>query len=120
MASSIIAGFACGLCGLVFSEVLGLGTEVLMSVITSQLLFGYLLDLLLGKLILTSICIGFGFFGGLFSPALFLGGVLGAIIFQLPVTSTNPDLLSVLAVSGMAAVSSSVIGAPLTAIILVS
>ena len=115
----IIAGFACGLCGMVFSEVLGLGTDVLMSVITSQLLFGYLFALLLGKLILTSICIGFGFFGGLFSPALFLGGVLGAIVFQLPVTSANPELLSVLAVSGMAAVSSSVIGAPLTAIILV-
>jgi len=115
----IIAGFACGICGMIFSEVLGLGTDVLMSVITSQLLFGYLLALLLGKLILTSICVGFGFFGGLFSPALFLGGVLGAIVFQLPVTSANPDLLSVLAVSGMAAVSSSVIGAPLTAIILV-
>jgi len=115
----IIAGFACGVCGMVFSEVLGLGTDVLMSVITSQLLFGYLFALLLGKIILTSICIGFGFFGGLFSPALFLGGVLGAIVFQLPVTSANPDLLSVLAVSGMAAVSSSVIGAPLTAIILV-
>ena len=115
----IIAGFACGLCGMVFSEILGLGTDVLMSVITSQLLFGYLSALLIGKLILTSICVGFGFFGGLFSPALFLGGVLGAIVFQLPVTSANPDLLSVLAVSGMAAVSSSVIGAPLTAIILV-
>ena len=70
-------------------------------------------------MILTGICIGFGFFGGTFSPALFLGGVLGAIIYQLPITSGNPDLLSVLAVSGMAAVSSSVIGAPITAIILV-
>ncbi len=115
----IIAGFACGICGMIFSDVLGLGTEVLMSVITSQQSLGYLLALLLGKLVLTSICIGFGFFGGVFSPALFLGGVVGAIVFQLPVTSTNPDLLSVLAVSGMAAVSSSVIGAPLTAIILV-
>ena len=55
----------------------------------------------------------------MFSPALFLGGVLGAIVFQLPITSSNPELMSVLAVSGMAAVSSSVIGAPITAIILV-
>ena len=115
----IIAGFACGLCGMMFSEVLGLGTEVLMSVITSQQIFTYLVTLLIAKLILTSICIGFGFFGGTFSPALFLGGVLGAIVFQLPLTSANPDLLSVLAVSAMAAVSSSVIGAPITAIILV-
>jgi CIC family chloride channel protein len=115
----VIAGFACGLCGMIFSEVLGLGTEVLISVITSQQLLGYLFALLIGKLILTAICIGFGFFGGMFSPALFLGGVLGAIVFQLPFTSMSPELLSVLAVSGMAAVSSSVIGAPITAIILV-
>ena len=115
----LVAGFACGLCGMIFSEILGLGTETLMSVITSEQNIKYLIALLVGKLILTSLCIGFGFFGGTFSPALFLGGVLGALIFQLPITSTNPDLLSVLAVSGMAAVSSSVIGAPITAIILV-
>ena len=115
----IIAGFACGLSGMIFSEILGLGTETLISVITNEQNLAYLFALLIGKLILTSICIGFGFFGGTFSPALFLGGVLGAIIFQLPITSINPDLLSVLAVSGMAAVSSSVIGAPITAIILV-
>ena len=115
----LIAGFACGLFGMIFSEILGLGTETLMSVITSEQNIKYLFALLVGKLILTSVCIGFGFFGGTFSPALFLGGILGALIFQLPITSTNPDLLSVLAVSGMAAVSSSVIGAPITAIILV-
>ena len=115
----IVAGFACGLCGTIFSDILGLGTEILMSVITTQQILSYLIALLLGKLILTSICIGFGFFGGTFSPALFLGGVLGAIIFQLPITSSNPELMSVLAVSGMAAVSSSVIGAPITAVILV-
>ena len=117
--SPVIAGLACGICGTVFGEVLGLGTHTLMSVITSQQVIGYLIALLLGKLVLTSICIGFGFFGGMFSPALFLGGVLGAIVFQLPITSMNSDLLSVLAVSAMASVSSSVIGAPITAIILV-
>ena len=44
---------------------------------------------------------------------------MGLLVFQLPFTAINPDLLSVLAVSGMAAVSSSVIGAPIAAIILV-
>jgi CIC family chloride channel protein len=115
----IIAGFACGICGMIFSDILGLGTDTLISVITNEQNLSYLFALLIGKLILTSICIGFGFFGGTFSPALFLGGVLGAIISQLPMTSFNPELLSVLAVSGMAAVSSSVIGAPITAIILI-
>ncbi len=115
----IIAGFACGLFGMIFSEVLGLGTEVLKSVITSQQLIGFLVALLIGKLVLTSICVGFGFFGGMFSPALFMGGVLGALVCQLPLTSMNLELISVLSVAGMAAVSSSVIGAPITAIILV-
>jgi len=115
----VIAGLFCGLCGMVFDEILGLGTDTLMSVITSEQNFIYLTALLIGKLILTSMCIGFGFFGGTFSPALFLGGIVGALVFQLPFTAINPDLLSVLAVSGMAAVSSSVIGAPIAAIILV-
>ena len=59
------------------------------------------------------------FFGGTFSPALFLGGILGAIVYNFNFFDLNINYLSVLAVSGMAAVSSSVIGAPITAIILV-
>ena len=115
----VIAGILCGLFGMFFDEVLGLGTDTLMLVITSEQNTNYLIALLVGKLILTSACIGFGFFGGTFSPALFLGGIVGALVFQLPITNLHPDLISVLAVSGMAAVSSSVIGAPITAIILV-
>ena len=115
----IIAGVVCGLCGMVFDEILGLGNETLMMVITSEQNYFYLLALLLGKLFLTSICIGFGFYGGTFSPALFLGGIVGALVFQLPIHSLEPELITILAVSGMAAVSSSVIGAPITAIVLV-
>ena len=90
-----------------------------MLIITSEQSYQYLLLLLVGKLLLTSICIGFGFFGGTYSPALFLGAIVGALVFQLPFTNLNPDLLAILAVCGMAAVSSSVIGAPITSIILV-
>ena len=61
-----------------FDEVLGIGTETLISVITENLTVTFLLALLF-KLILTSCCIGFGFFGGTFSPALFLGGIIGAL-----------------------------------------
>ena len=55
-----------------FSEVLGLGTDTLMLVITNEQNIGYLLALLFGKLILTSLCIGFGFFGGTFSELIFV------------------------------------------------
>ena len=115
----IMAGLLCGLFGMFFDEILGLGTDTLMLVITTEQAPTYLVALLIGKLFLTSACIGFGFFGGTFSPALFLGGIIGALVFQIPFINLNPELLSVLAVAGMAAVSSSVIGAPITAIILV-
>ena len=115
----IIAGVCCGLCGMIFDEILGIGTDTLMLIITSDQSIFYLLALLAGKLLLTSICIGFGFFGGSYSPALFLGAIVGALVFQLPFESLSPEFLSILAVCGMAAVSSSVIGAPITSIILV-
>ena len=117
--SPVIAGLFCGLFGMFFEEVLGLGTNTVMMVITSNQDTSYLIVLLVGKLLLSCICLGFGFFGGTFSPALFLGAMVGALVFQLPITSMNSEFLSILAVSGMAAVSSSVIGAPITAIILV-
>ena len=115
----VIAGVCCGLCGTMFDEILGIGTDTLMLIITSDQNTTYLIALLIGKLLLTSVCIGFGFFGGTYSPALFLGAIVGALVFQLPINSLNPDFISILAVCGMAAVSSSVIGAPVTSIILV-
>ena len=115
----IIAGLACGITGLFLDEILGLGTKTLLDVLTINFDVSFLIILLLGKLILTSLCIGLGFFGGVFSPALFLGALVGALIYNLDFLNLNDNHLSVLAVSGMAAVSSSVIGAPITAIILV-
>ncbi len=115
----IVAGFLCGFFGLFIEDVLGLGTDTLLKVITENLTVSFLFLLIITKLILTSCCIGFGFFGGIFSPALFLGGILGALVFNLDFFDFHQNYLSVLSVSGMAAVSSSVIGAPITAIILV-
>ena len=115
----IIAGILCGIIGLFLDEVLGLGTQTVLSVITQNLDLSFLFILLIGKLFLTSCCIGFGFFGGTFSPALFLGAIVGALVYNISLFDFELNHLSVLAVAGMAAVSSSVIGAPITAIILV-
>ena len=48
-----------------------------------------------------------------------IGVCCGAIIYNLSFFGDNESLNAILAISGMAAVSSSVIGAPITAIILV-
>ena len=115
----VIAGLLCGIIGLFLDEVLGLGTETVLSIITKNLDLSFLIILLVGKLFLTSCCIGLGFFGGTFSPALFLGAIVGAVVYNFNFFDFELNHLSVLAVAGMASVASSVIGAPITAIILV-
>ena len=115
----VIAGLLCGIIGLFLDEVLGLGTETVLSIITTNIELSFLIILLVGKLFLTSCCIGLGFFGGTFSPALFLGAIVGAVVYNFNFFDFELNHLSVLAVAGMASVASSVIGAPITAIILV-
>ncbi len=77
--------------------------------------------LLVGKLIATIACYGFGGCGGIFSPNLFLGGMCGAIVagvggrfFHL----TESDAV-LLAVGGMSACLGAVILAPVTAILII-
>ena len=58
-------------------------------------------------------------FGGVLSPALLIGCSIGALVFHIPYIGIDQNLGQILAVSGMAAVASSVIGGPITAVILV-
>ena len=115
----IIPGLLCGIVGCFMPEVLGLGITPVLEMITTPNVLMFMLLLLFFKLVLTSLCIGFGLFGGVFSPSIFLGAAVGAIIFHIPFLGINPSLQSVFVVGGMAALSSSVIGAPITAIVLI-
>jgi len=67
---------------------------------------------------MTALCVGFGLFGGLFSPALFVGAAAGGSLHQMlgaiGITVGGP----VMVVCGMAAVASAVIGAPVTGILI--
>ena len=115
----IIPGVICGCVALFFPEAIGLGSETIVNVITQNNSLTFLILLLFFKILMTSICIGFGLFGGILSPALLIGVCAGAIIFNIPFVNLDDNLNAVLAVSGMAAVCSSVIGGPITAIILI-
>ena len=75
--------------------------------------------LLTFKIVLSSLCIGFGLFGGVLSPALLIGSCVGAMIYYVPLLGISENLSQILAVSGMAAVASSIIGGPITAVVLV-
>ena len=115
----IIPGLLCGIVGCFIPEVLGLGITPVLEMITTPNVLTFMVLLLIFKLFLTSLCIGFGLFGGVFSPAIFLGATVGAIIYHIPFLGINPELQSIFVVGGMAALSSSVIGAPITAIVLI-
>ena len=109
----IIAGVICGIIGLFVPEVLGLGSETIQSLLVENRPITYLTILLFTKLFLTVLCIRFNLFGGIFSPALFIGTTLGcilAVIFQTFIPNANTALF---AVAGMAAVTGSVIGGPI-------
>jgi CIC family chloride channel protein len=101
-------------------EALGLGGGTVDSIINLEFSFGFLLILLLMKIALTTACLGFGLFGGIFSPSLLVGAAAGALALYAG-TIAGLDITSSLGIiiCGMAAVSSSVIGAPLAGVMIV-
>ncbi len=92
--------------------------DVLMHLIRNP---GFLLFLVIAKIAATSLTIGSGGSGGVFSPSLFLGAVFGALFgsiveILLPGLGINPI---VFVISGMAAMVSGTTSAPLTATIII-
>jgi CIC family chloride channel protein len=80
-----------------------------------------LLGLLAAKVMASAIAVGSGFRGGLFSASLLVGGLLGAVFWTIA-TDLLPwgiAVYSAYAVVGIGAVAASVVGAPLTMILLV-
>lgn len=92
--------------------------DALMDAIASP---GLMLFLLATKLLATNLTVGSGGSGGVFSPSLFLGAVMGSLFGYL-VTHLFPGLglnPVVFVVSGMAAMISATASAPLTAAIMI-
>ena len=114
----IIAGIICGFTGIFLPELLGLGTDTIRSLIETPTSIGTAIILLIGKLILTVICIRLNLFGGIFSPALFLGVCTGSIFCYLAGFFFDVNY-SLFAVAGLAAVTSTVIGGPIATLLIV-
>ena len=70
-------GFLTGLVGLWFPEVMGAGYDAINSALHGQFTWSYLLYLAIAKLMVTLICFSAGTPGGMFAPALFIGGMFG-------------------------------------------
>ncbi len=116
-----VAGTAIGVVGIFLPEVFGIGYATIDAILHSiSYGIGFLLLLLVAKMVLTAVCIGGGFQGGVFAPSLFLGAVLGAA-FGMVIDVLFPSLHitpAAYAMVGMAAVLVGAVHAPLTAILL--
>lgn len=116
-----LAGAALGLVALWVPDILGMGQETLRFA-TIQGAFSSLdlIIVLVLKLAATAMCIGMGFGGGVFSPALVIGTLFGALCGTLIAQAgLAGDTFVFYAVCGMVAVTAPVIGAPLTTLLIV-
>jgi CIC family chloride channel protein len=116
-----IAGLVVGAIATRYPHVLGLGDEAIHDAVGQLFTLELLVVLIAAKLLAACLCRGFGFPGGVFGPALFLGTMLGSALGQA-LRLLEPGLVSsvpVYAVAGMGAVVSCVIGAPLATILIV-
>ena len=114
-------GLALGVVALAFPQVLGVGYEATDAALNGQYELALLIALVAAKTAATAICLGWGFGGGIFSPSLFIGAMVGGV-FGIVATQVFPDLSSghsAYTLVGLGAVSGAALGAPISTILIV-
>ena len=116
-----VAGLLVGAIGLVFPQIMGVGYEATDEALNEELALHMLIILIVLKTTATAITLGSGLGGGVFSPSLFLGAMLGGA-FGVVATEIFPHLSSghgAYTLVGMGAVAGAVLGAPISTILIV-
>lgn len=98
-------------------HLLGTGLSAAELALAGELALGLLVILVIAKIAITSLCLGFGFFGGVVSPALFFGMMIGATVDQL--IGTGSGTVTQFALVGAASCIAAVIGAPIAAVVMI-
>ena len=115
-----VGGLALGLLLLVLPQMYGVGYPVLEGSVVGRYALGFLVVLLVGKILATSLTIGIGGSGGVFAPSLFIGAMLGSAFGQA-VHLLAPGLAGpagAYGLIGMGAVFAGAARAPITAVII--
>jgi CIC family chloride channel protein len=116
----LLGGLVVGLLSVVVPDVWGNGYNALGSILTSEVVWRGLLLLFVFKLVATAATVGSGAVGGVFTPTLLVGAILGALIGQ-GVHQTWPELSAApqaYALVGMGAFLAATTHAPLMAILI--
>jgi CIC family chloride channel protein len=115
-----VGGVLLGLLLVVLPQMYGVGYPVLRQGVAGGYALGFLVVLLVGKLVATSLTLAIGGSGGIFAPSLFLGAMTGTALgdgFSL-VGAAGPA--GAYGLVGMAAVLAGATRAPITAIVIVA
>jgi CIC family chloride channel protein len=124
-----VGGLGVGLIAIAFPEVLGVGYGTTDDALKGELNLPLLLALLAAKILATALTLGSGFGGGVFSPSLFVGAMLGGAVgviagnaipqwFDVPDTQLFAGE-GAYAMVGMGAVAGAVLGAPMSTILII-
>jgi CIC family chloride channel protein len=115
-----VGGLALGGVLLLLPQMYGVGYPVLSNAILDKYAVGFLLLLLAGKIVATSLTIGIGGSGGVFAPSLFIGAMLGAafgaILHAADAGLAGP--VGAYGLIGMGAVFAGAARAPITAVVI--
>lgn len=117
----IPGGLLVGLIAVIAPEVLGVGYEPTSNALATRYVFGELIMLLVLKTIATQITLAFRFAGGVFSPSIYLGAMLGSAFGLIMTSFMGGETAGAgfFAVIGMGAVAGAVLGAPLSTTLIV-
>ena len=110
-----------GVIALVYPQALGTGLSTIGEVLTGALPWTLMFSLVFAKLVATSFTLGAGNSGGIFSPSLFMGAMVGGA-FGYWVHGLFPTItadVGAYALVGMASVFAAAAHAPLTAVLIV-
>ncbi len=134
-AKTTLGGLLCGLLGVVFPSVLGLGyswdttliggaptsASLLGTTVTGlQFLFLALLGILFVKIVATSFTIGSGGSGGVLTPSLFVGATLGGLVGLVLTSFGFPFSPAVLVLVGMGAVLAAATKTPISSAVMLT
>jgi chloride channel protein, CIC family len=116
-----LAGLAVGLIAIKLPQVLGVGYDTTDLALRNAYVLHLVILLALAKGTATALCLGSSFGGGVFSPSLVLGALVGSAFGMiadsiLPALGSSP---SVYALLGMGAVAACTLGAPISTVLII-
>ena len=114
-------GFAVGLIALALPHIMGVGYGATDDALSGQMGLWLLVAVLIGKIIATSLSLGLGFGGGIFSPSLMIGAMLGGA-YGIIATALAPVVdtgIGGYTLVGMGAVAAATLGAPISTTLII-